>query len=271
MNQNKIILLKHNLIFKNIYYFINKNLKKKITLNYFLRVFFFFKLVNFFKRNSLNKNLFLKIFYNNYYYYWNLFLKSYDPKYYYLLIKKILIKYNSIIKYNDSYLIFNTNIITPTNFLNFNSLKNTTYISYNFFNINYFLKNSNIKLDFEKNIFNLSNSFSIYFLRVQRRYNKRRYSKVRVSSRAPFFAGICLSSLFIANFWNGSIKSVDWFTSWIIVIDINLVLLLLVFYYIFRLITLKNLSIFIRQRGKIKIIKLLNILFLNKLIKYIFK
>lgn len=269
MNQNNFLTLKYKLIFKNIYYFTCKNSKKKVALKYFLRNYFFFKLINFFKRNGYNKNLILKIFLNNYYYYWNLFLQFNDIKYYYILIKKILIKYNFIIYSNDNHLITYSNIITPTHFLNLNDLKYTSYNSYNFLNIKFFEKNCKIESFSSKYIYNINNSFSIYFLRVQRRYNKRRYSKVRVSSRAPFFTGICLSSLFLANLWNGSIKSVDWFTAWIILIDIDVVLLLFFCYYIFRLLTLKNLTIFIRQRGKIKVINLLNILLLNKILKYI--
>lgn len=49
-------------------------------------------------------------------------------------------------------------------------------------------------LDFGKN------TYTIHFLRVQRRYNKRRYSKVRAISRPSFFAGISLSSILVANF-----------------------------------------------------------------------
>lgn len=56
---------------------------------------------------------------------------------------------------------------------------------------------------------NYMNIFIINYLRVQRRYNKRRYSKVRIYSRPSFFAGICLGSIFISCFWGGTIKSVD--------------------------------------------------------------
>lgn len=53
------------------------------------------------------------------------------------------------------------------------------------------------------------NKFTIHFIRTQRRYNKRRYSKVRVSSRSPFFSGILLSSILLGVLWNATIKSVD--------------------------------------------------------------
>lgn len=50
---------------------------------------------------------------------------------------------------------------------------------------------------------------SIFFIRNQRRYNKRRYSRVRAYSRPPFFSGIILSTVFAAMFFSGSMKSVD--------------------------------------------------------------
>ncbi len=44
------------------------------------------------------------------------------------------------------------------------------------------------------------NFFTIHFIRTQRRYNKRRYSRVRAFSRPSFFAGISLSSMFVGSF-----------------------------------------------------------------------
>lgn len=67
-------------------------------------------------------------------------------------------------------------------------------------------KNMNISLNCSIN--NTRNS-SIFFIRNQRRYNKRRYSRVRAFSRPSFFAGSALSTLLVAMFFGGSIKSVD--------------------------------------------------------------
>jgi hypothetical protein len=53
------------------------------------------------------------------------------------------------------------------------------------------------------------NLFKLNFLRVQRRYNKRRYSKVRAYSRPSFFAGITLSNLLLACFWGGTMMGCD--------------------------------------------------------------
>jgi hypothetical protein len=67
-------------------------------------------------------------------------------------------------------------------------------------------KNMNISLNYSVN--NSRNS-SIFFIRNQRRYNKRRYSRVRAFSRPSFFAGSALSTVLVAMFFSGSIKSVD--------------------------------------------------------------
>jgi hypothetical protein len=75
-----------------------------------------------------------------------------------------------------------------------------------------------VNLQIPKNIYKVlytgetvdhATKFSIHFLRVQRRYNKRRYSRVRAFSRPPFFAGISLSTAFLACFWGGTMKGVD--------------------------------------------------------------
>ena len=120
----------------------------------------------------------------------------------------------------------------------------------------YFSTLSNIDVNYS------TSGFRLNFLRVQRRYNKRRYSKVRVVSRNSFFAGISLSSIMIAILWGGTIKNVDWFTSRIIIIDINLVIFILFIYFLFRLYIIYNPSIFIRKKNKIRIITSIQKLFI---------
>lgn len=267
---NLFIIKKKKISYKNIYYFnFTKINKIQISYKYLIRTYYFFKLINFFKRNNYNKNLILKIFLNNYYYLWLLFLQNYNLKYYYLLIKKILLKYSYIIFNNYNNLITFNNITTPNHFLNYNNINNTENIVINFSKIKLSLKNNSLNLNKFLN-FN-KNKFTIHFIRVQRRYNKRRYSKVRVVSRPSFFAGISLSSIMVAILWNGSIKSVDWLTAWIVCIDINLILIICVSYYLYRLYRIYYLNIFVRKRGKIKIINSLNLLMTNYLIKYLFK
>jgi hypothetical protein len=276
---NLFTVRRKKLVYKNIYYF---NYAKKNIINtscrYLIRVYYFFKLINFFKRNGYNKNLTLKIFLNNYYYLWLLFLQNYNLKYYYQLLKKILLKYNFVISNNYNNLITFNNIITPTHFLNYNNIDYTENIKINFSQFKLFLfsgqniNNLNVNnLNVNKFLSFNKNNFTLHFIRIQRRYNKRRYSKVRVVSRSSFFGGISFSSILIAILWNGSIKSVDWLTAWIIVIDINLILIVFILYYLYRLYRIYYLNIFIRKRGKIKIINSLNTLLTNYLIKYLFK
>lgn len=238
-----------------------------------MRIYYFFKFINFFKKNGYNKNLILKIFLNNNYYLWLLFLENFNLNYYYKLLKKILLKYRSIITNNYNNLITYNNIITPSHFLNYNNLNYTENIKINYNKFKIFIKNnSNIKnLNINKFLITNKNKTTIHFIRVQRRYNKRRYSKVRVVSRPSFFAGISLSSIMLALLWNGSIKSIDWLTAWIIVIDVNFILFVFILYYFYRLYRIYYINIFIRKRGKIKIINSLNLLLTNFLLKYIFK
>lgn len=59
---------KKQLIYKNLYYFnLSRDNSLKTPSKYIVRTFYFFKLINFFKKNGYNKNLALKIFLNNYY------------------------------------------------------------------------------------------------------------------------------------------------------------------------------------------------------------
>lgn len=226
-------------------------------------------MLNFFKRNGFNKNLILKIFINNYYYLWLFFLQNYNIKIYYLLIKKIIQKYFYITQFTYNFIITSTNIVSPTSFLLNNHIFSTSYDITSYY---YNSPKVNFKNYTKNQIYQYGlNMFTIHFIRVQRRYNKRRYSKVRVSSRPSFFAGIALSSIMSGLLWNGSIKSVDWLTAWIVVIDVNLILILIFFYFLFRIYRIYSLNIFVRERGKIKIISSLNILFLNKLLKFLFK
>ena len=209
---------------------------------------------------------------------------------YYKLLVLTLLKYFNLFKRGYTLKIYSDNINNyyPNNILNKIDFKFTDIKSYSLFSINniekYFfrklcrkskniktLKNFNNRVIKNKYIIhnilyknkNYSNSkFKLNFLRIQRRYNKRRYSKVRVSSRNSFFAGISLSSVFLAILWGGSIKNVDWLTSKIVIIDVNFLLLIIIYYYIFRIFILYNPSIFIRKKNKIKIVETLHKLFI---------
>jgi hypothetical protein len=107
--------------------------------------------------------------------------------------------------------------------------------------------------------FNL-NQFKLNFLRIQKRYNKRRYSKARVYSRSSFFGGCALSSVFVGNFWNGTVKGVDWQTSIPYIIDMNSLILFLLIYILIRNYQLFSLFFFIRSIHKLKIYNIKNLL-----------
>lgn len=49
----------------------------------------------------------------------------------------------------------------------------------------------------------------IQFIRVQRRYNKRRYGKARVVSRPSFWCGSLLSSVGLGMFWGSTLQMTD--------------------------------------------------------------
>ena len=101
-------------------------------------------------------------------------------------------------------------------------------------------------------------TFNIFFLRSQRRYNKRRYSKARLYSRSSFFGGCALSTIFVGNFWNASIKGADWNTFLIYNIDMNIFIFciyLYLFYFSYRLVLLTYLK---KKKKKIKIKNFLN-------------
>ena len=109
----------------------------------------------------------------------------------------------------------------PNNYLSFFNFKKSTILSYNYKNLlifqkylikllnnknkdkiteNFLLQNYFNKIfNYKKKNFEYS-KFTINFLRIQKRYNKRRYSKVRVVSRPSFFSGISLCSILTGMF-----------------------------------------------------------------------
>jgi len=195
------------------------------------------------------------------------------------------LKYKNLFFSSNLEIFLKNNSNSFSNFLNFlninfntqkkitlNNLKITTFFLKKNLNKLNLLNNIQIKgnLNFFKKNFENS-KFVINFLRVQRRYNKRRYSKVRTTSRQSFFSGISLSSIFLGLLWGGSIKGVDWLTSWIIIIDINFFLFSIFFYLIFRIWRLKFFNIFLRKKNKIKIINSIHNMFIFKIFLKNFK
>lgn len=260
--------------YKNFYYFNNNN-HNKIFYNYSFRIFVFFKLNEYLKINNFKKKNFLNILFLNYSLLWNFFLKTKNPQLYYYLIKLVSIKYKNLFFSTNLNIFFKNNSGSFSNFLNFfnlnfnnkKSIKLNNLKIINFFlekNLNNLKKNQkyieNELIFFQKNFDN--SKFIINFLRVQRRYNKRRYSKVRAISRPSFFGGISLSSILLGLLWGGSIKGVDWLTSWIIIIDMNFFFFSVFFYFIFRIWRLFYLNTFVRKKNKIKIINSLHNMFI---------
>lgn len=267
--------------------------KKKLLNKYYLKKNIFYKLNFFLNKLNINKSIFfniLLVYFKNIY---NLYLRLFNINLYYNLLKLILVKYINIfelidIKNNNNCVLNNNFVFYPNSILinvNKKLLNNCTYSLKNVYNFEKFmhkkllrLKSKN-SLNQEKNELNLhlknkyfvstllnnnyhNSKFKLNFLRVQRRYNKRRYSKVRVSSRNSFLAGISLSSVFLAILWGGSIKKVDWLTSKLIVIDVNLVIITFILYFIYRTIINFYPTLFIRKKNKIKILNTIQNLFI---------
>lgn len=256
------------------------------AIAYTMRSYYFFKLVEFFQKNLLFGDQAIRVMYRNYRYYWSLFVASHDFSFYYKLIKLTLKKFTNITAAPLYSQYISSNILMPNHFLVDNDLSSSAPIKnlgQQFHRIRWaYSKTKYVEpfpydkplelagegvltkfLDFGKN------TYTVHFLRVQRRYNKRRYSKVRAISRPSFFAGISLSSILVANFWNASIKMVDWNTALPVVIDVNLALAVILLYCFFRLVRVIDVTPFVRKRGKIKIINSVNRLLTTKVIKYI--
>lgn len=65
----------------------------------------------------------------------------------------------------------------------------------------------------------------VHFIRTQRRYNKRRYARVRATSRPSFWAGMMLSTVSTGAFWGSTIQQIDWQTTILVMPDPNLLVL----------------------------------------------
>ena len=202
---------------KNYLFSLNKLSSSLKAVN---RSFFFYRIFNFFNSLNFNTQLLIIVF-RRYYYWWEHLISNTQPIPYRRFIHKIGEEYFNIFEENPSIISKNTLSISPYSFLIYNNLSATSPLS------------KKPKTPFKLDGFS-SSSFSLYFLRVQRRYNKRRYSKVRASSRPPFIAGITFSSMMAGGFWGASIKNVDWINSDVIIIDVNLGIFIIFMYSIYR-------------------------------------
>ena len=218
------------------------------------RIFFFFRTYGFdFKIISY---LFDAKFHNI----WNILLvQDFDKDTYFQLLSSLINEYVTLWCFfnNSKTLIFPQNYLCDLNLRFTNSGKVPNVCSYRFTNEQ--IKRSHLTRnrlehlgrvsdehllvtemdwndDLQSLLLNIGlNSFIVHFIRNQRCYNKRRYSKVRLYSRPSFFAGICLGSVFIDCFWGGTIKSVDWQTTANIFVNMDLCLSFIFFFIICRL------------------------------------
>lgn len=244
---------------------------------YLYRLGLFIRLSKFFKNLYLNYQMLLRIFYSRFYNIWLLFTLSGKRNLYYIILKNTIKLYKKLFL-NKKNIKTTTYLVQPNHFLIDLPLSATGRNDINYTlvkQINNKWKTGSYR--HKKILNNLtindfgSNFFTIHFIRTQRRYNKRRYSRVRAFSRPSFFAGISLSSMFIGSFWNGTIKNVDWLTAWPVVIDVNVVLFILLSYTLFRLYRVYYITIFVRKRGKIKIVNALNRIFTTVSLKNLFR
>lgn len=109
-------------------------------------------------------------------------------------------------------------------------------------------------------------SHLFFFLRVQRRYNKRRLAKARVYSRTSFFSSSALGAIFIAMFWNASHKGVDWKITLPYVLDVNIWLISLLMFFLFKIIKLSFVPILTRFNMKTKLRRSLQAWFVSWII-----
>jgi len=102
----------------------------------------------------------------------------------------------------------------------------------------------NLQNFFSKN--KIINNFDIHFIRVQKRFNKRRYARARVVSRPSFWGGSLLSSLALGMFWGSTTQFCDWVLSQAVVIDINVIL-----FFIYILLMNRWLDVFATRKVRI--------------------
>lgn len=104
----------------------------------------------------------------------------------------------------------------------------------NHFLFNVYLTNPTIK----KTLKPIALTPEIQFIRTQRRYNKRRYSRVRAVSRPSFWSGAMISTVATSMFWGSTLQGIDWISVTPIILDINPIIVCLYFIVTYRLLKL---------------------------------
>jgi hypothetical protein len=77
---------------------------------------------------------------------------------------------------------------------------------------------------------------TLHFIRTQRRYNKRRYGRMRAMSRPSFWAGALFSAMGLGMFWGATMQQADWVLSQLIYVDVTNALLLCYAYALWRMV-----------------------------------
>jgi len=252
---------------------------------------FLVKFFQFFRRYNFDFKIIYYLLDSKYNYLWDIILLSNKKKLYYQFLINIIKEYKKLWSFFNN----SKNLVYPSNYLvNFSSKYTASSLLEQGLSVNnMFLlkkkcsKSSSSKLmSLRSSIFldlNTSNfeklwrksagfdySFSMYtihFIRVQRRYNKRRYSKVRLQSRPSFFGGISLGSLFISCFWGGTIKSVDWCITAPIVLHMNSILSFVIVLTYIRLMIIDFSISSLHNFAKIRIYRFLKLILTNKIMK----
>lgn len=270
--QKKLSIKTVNFKYINFFFWISSlfnesNKDRTVVLDYINKQINTIKLFSFFTRIGLSGFLLYRIFYYNYYNKWVLINYKFSAQQYKKFVQQILNTYCSLF-YETEVTNKNKLILFPSNFLLnytgdvtselrlshshpqicktwFEKIKDQdlSKMSYKSLN-NSFYGNIKELLSFD-NLNYSNNLLKLNFLRVQRRYNKRRYSKVRAYSRPSFFGGTSLSSLFLACFWGGTMKGADWQSTFIINVDVNLIMLAVVLYLLNKLLRFSYWSNFI--------------------------
>lgn len=93
-------------------------------------------------------------------------------------------------------------------------------------------------------------------IRVQRRYNKRRYSRARPVSRPSFWAGASFCSLSIGMFWSATMENLDWVSSQLMIVPMTGALLILGAYILSRWSWVIGSANYLRGRDLVKIQRL---------------
>ena len=260
--QNTLKLKVIDFTYSNFFFWVsdidnNYTSNKSLLFEFANKQIHIIKLFSFFSRLSLADFLVYRIFFYNHYSKWVLLNYCFNSKSYKKVVKQILENYYTI--FHDTEVINkNKLILFPSNFLLNYTINSTSELKLNYSNIQaskYWFNDTkqldhsessygrlnisflgNMKELFSSDTLNYSsNLFKLHFIRVQRRYNKRRYSKVRAYSRPSFFAGITLSNLLLACLWGGTMMGCDWQSPFIINVDINLILLAIMLYTINKL------------------------------------